>query len=99
MRIISRKALREFWERHPDSEAPLRAWYSVTRRALWKNLADTRKDFPHADPVGECTVFNIKGNDYRLITVIRYKKQRVYIIHVLTHTEYDKERWKSDCGC
>jgi HigB_toxin, RelE-like toxic component of a toxin-antitoxin system len=60
---------------------------------------ETRLDFPHADPVGECTVFNIEGNKYRLITKIRYNKQRVYIIHVLTHKEYDREKWKDDCNC
>ena len=97
MRIISRKALREFWEVYPDAEQPLEDWYRITKHAAWSNLAQTRSDFPHADPVGDCTVFNIGGNKYRLITNIRYNKQRVYIIHVLTHKDYDKEKWKDDC--
>ena len=97
MRIISRKALREFWEIYPDSEQPLEDWYRITRHAFWLNLAQTRGDFPHADSVGDCTVFNIGGNKYRLIAKIRYNKQRVYITHVLTHKEYDKEKWKDDC--
>lgn len=97
MRIISRKALREFWEVHSDAEQPLEDWYRITRHAFWLNLAQTRHDFPHADPVGDCTVFNIGGNKYRLIAKIRYNKQRVYIINVLTHKEYDKEKWKDDC--
>jgi mRNA interferase HigB len=99
MRIISRKALRQFWEVHPDAEQPLEDWYRISKHAEWSNLVETRLDFPHADPVGECTVFNIGGNKYRLITKIRYNKQRVYIIHVLTHKEYDREKWKDDCNC
>ena len=97
MRIISRKALRRFWASHPDSKGPLNAWYKLTRRAEWDSLADARKDFPHADLVGICTVFNVKGNDYRLITKIYYKHRKVYIRRVLTHAEYDKGDWKNDC--
>lgn len=99
MRIISKRKLREFWEVHPDAKDPLLDWYNITRKATWRNLADVRASFRHADPVGDCTVFNIKGNDYRLITVIRYKSQRVYTLYVLTHKEYDKEKWKDDCYC
>lgn len=99
MRIISKKRLREFWEKYPDAKEPLLAWYRITEKARWQNLADTRKDFPHADPVGVCTVFNIKGNHYRLITAIRYLTQTVYTLHVLTHAEYDKGKWKNDCAC
>jgi antitoxin component HigA of HigAB toxin-antitoxin module len=56
MRIISRKALREFWEIHPAAEQPLEDWYRITKHAEWSNLVETRLDFLHADPVGECTV-------------------------------------------
>jgi mRNA interferase HigB len=99
VRIISKRKLREFWEKHPDAKEPLLDWYNVTRKATWQNLAEVRESFRHADPVGDCTVFNIKGNDYRLITAIRYKGQRVYTLHVLTHGEYNKEKWKDDCYC
>jgi len=99
LRIISKRKLREFWEEHTDAEDPLLDWYNVTRKSSWQNLAGVRRSFRRADPVGDCTVFNIKGNDYRLITVIRYKVQRVYTLHVLTHKEYDKEKWKDDCSC
>ncbi|HEX5084024.1 MAG TPA: type II toxin-antitoxin system HigB family toxin [Blastocatellia bacterium] len=99
MRIISKRKLREFWEKHPGAKDPLLDWYNVTRRASWQNLADTRESFRHADPVGDCTVFNIKGNDYRLITMVKYQAQKVYTLHVLTHKEYDKGRWKDDCNC
>src|SRR5437870_3962443 len=99
LHIITRKRLKEFWEKHQDAEAPLRAWYKVASRATWQNLAETRQDFPHADPVGACTIFNIGGNKYRLIAVIRYQAQRVYIIRMLTHKEYNTEKWKHDCYC
>jgi mRNA interferase HigB len=78
---------------------PLRVWLKITKRAKWQSLADTRKDFPHADLVGVCTVFNIKGNDYRLITKIYYENQKVLVRFVLTHSEYDKGKWKNDCNC
>ena len=98
LRVISRRRLREFWERHKDAETSLRAWYAVTRRATWRSIVETKEVFPHADAVGDCTVFNIKGNDYRLITKIHYRGQRVFIRYVLTHAEYDRDEWKKDCG-
>jgi mRNA-degrading endonuclease HigB of HigAB toxin-antitoxin module/antitoxin component HigA of HigAB toxin-antitoxin module len=96
LRVISKRKLREFWEKHPDSKEPLLDWYNVTRKASWRNLADVRESFRHADTVGDCTVFNIKGNNYRLVTAIRYNVQRIYTLHVLTHKEYDKEKWKKE---
>ncbi|MGH9898314.1 MAG: type II toxin-antitoxin system HigB family toxin [Pyrinomonadaceae bacterium] len=99
MHIISKKALIEFWQKRSEAKEPLLAWYKITKGSSWKSLAEVKKSFPHADLVGECTVFNIKGNDYRLISVIKYRTQRVYILHVLTHAAYDKEKWKDDCNC
>ena len=98
MRVISKKRLREFWETHPDSKASLEEWYKLTQKADWGNLAETRATFRHADPVGTCTIFNIKGNDYRLITKIDYGYQKVFIKYVLKHSEYDKGKWKGVCG-
>jgi len=98
LRVISKRRLREFWQRNPDAETPLRVWYSVSRRVIWRNPAEMKRDFPSADLVGKCTVFNIKGNDYRLIVKIEYAKQTIYIKHVLSHKEYDKEKWKDGCG-
>lgn len=99
MRIISKRRLREFWEKHPEAEGPLLHWYRVTKKADWKNLPDVRADFRHADPVGTCTVFNIKGNDYRLIAGVRYEMQRVFVLKVMTHKQYDAEDWKNECHC
>ena len=70
-------------------------WYHVTKRAQWRNLAGVREDFRHADIVDGYTVFNIAGNKYRLIAAIKYPWQVVYIRQILTHGDYNKEKWKS----
>lgn len=91
MRIISITKLRDFWERHPDAEQPLKEWYVKTERASWKNLNDMRNDFNSVDYVGnQHYVFNIKGNNYRLIVAIKFTPALVYIRFVGTHEEYDK---------
>jgi len=99
VRIISKKALREFWVKHPDAEKPLRYWYSVTDKANWDNFSDVRNDFRTADVVGICVVFDIGGNKYRLITKIDYRFKKVYVRFVLAHKDYDKGGWKNDCNC
>ena len=95
MHVISRKKLKEAIARHSDLEAPLDAWFRIAKRAVWQTLTDVRRTFSSADSVERFTVFNIKGNKYRLITEINYRGQRIYIRHVLTHAEYDQEKWKS----
>ena len=96
MRVISRKLLRKFWEKHPNAESSLLLWYKRTSDAQWQNFVDVRQVFPSADIVGNFIVFNIGGNNYRLITFIDYEYQIVFVRHVLTHAEYDKENWKND---
>jgi mRNA interferase HigB len=95
--VITLKRIREFWQQHPDAEEPLRRWYRIATRAQWQNLADTRRDFPHADLAGICTIFNIKGNAYRLISKIYYPNQVLLIRSVLSQADYDKGNWKHDC--
>ena len=97
MNVISRKKLEKFWQEHPDSEKPLKSWFTTCRKARWKSLDDVQEVYTHADSVGDCTVFNIGGNKYRLIAKLRYQYQRIYVIHVLTHKDYDKGKWKDDC--
>ncbi len=94
MHVISRKKLKEAALRHPELESALDAWFRIAKRALWKSLADVRRTFATADAVEKWTVFNIKGNKYRLIAEINYRFRRVYVRHVLTHAEYDQEKWK-----
>jgi mRNA interferase HigB len=94
LHIISRKRLQEAAARHRDIEAPLDVWFRVAKKASWQSLTDVHKTFASADVVNRWTVFNIKGNRYRLIVEINYRFQRVSIRHVLTHAEYDREEWK-----
>lgn len=93
MRVISRRPILEFSRKHADAYVPLMNWYRITKRAEWKNLADVRRDFSHADVVGRRTVFNIKGNQYRLIARVNYRTRRVFILYILTHEEYARGAW------
>ena len=92
--MISKPAILKFSARHGDALVPLMNWYRITKRADWASLAEVRRDFAHADLVGRRTVFNIHGNDYRLIARVNYKTKRVFILHILTHVEYSKGDWK-----
>ena len=96
MRIISKKKLREFWEQHLKAQSPLEAWYQVARNAEWDSFADVRETFNTVDQVGKFTVFNTGGNKFRLIAVIHFNRGILYVRHVLTHAEYDEEKWKSE---
>jgi mRNA interferase HigB len=99
VRIISKKKLRDFWQRYPDARKPLQEWYDLTAQANWRTFAQIRNTFRHADAYCDCVIFNVKGNDYRLIAIVLYQVQRVYVRQVLTHKEYDKGAWKDDCSC
>ncbi|MCC6972496.1 MAG: type II toxin-antitoxin system HigB family toxin [Anaerolineae bacterium] len=94
MHIITRKRLNTFAAAHPDSGSGLQHWYKIMKAGAFSNFAELRGVFPSADQVGKLTVFNISGNKVRLITAIHYNRQRVYIRAVLTHSEYDEEKWK-----
>jgi mRNA interferase HigB len=94
MRVIGRKVLEDFSKKHPQAKKNLDAWYTVTKDATWASLVEVRRVYPSADFVSGLTVFNISGNNYRLIVRIHYKAQIVYLDRVLTHAEYTKGRWK-----
>jgi mRNA interferase HigB len=96
MHVISRKILREFCDLHADACEALYDWYRVADKANWQNLLEVQQIYPQAEAVGNFTVFNIKGNRYRLIVDLIYTSQRIYIKYVLTHAEYDKDDWKND---
>ena len=96
MHVISYRKLREYGEKHADCRDALDNWYKVASKQIWGNLVEIQGVFPKAEAVGNFTVFNIKGNNYRLIVSIDYDKQLIYIKYVLTHAEYDKEQWKND---
>jgi mRNA interferase HigB len=94
MHIISRKALRDFWERRPESQGPLTRWYTIVKTTDFKDFQELRTTFPNADWVDGLIVFNIGGNKYRLIAAIHFNRSRVYIRQVLTHEDYDQGAWK-----
>ncbi|MEQ1606946.1 MAG: type II toxin-antitoxin system HigB family toxin [Pyrinomonadaceae bacterium] len=97
MHIISKRPLREFWENEPQSENSLNEWHKRLSKLEAANIAQLRQTFPEADLVGDCIVFNVGGNKYRVITKVDFRRQNVYVRFVLTHREYDKNKWKSDC--
>ena len=94
MHVISRKRLLEAALQYGDLNAPLDVWYRIAKKAEWRSLEDVRTVLPSADGVGKYTVFNIKGNAFRLIVEINYRTGRLYIRHVLTHAAYDRGGWK-----
>jgi len=103
MRVISKARIRQFWGTpgHDDSEGPLRAWYThVSNRSVaWQSWGDVKAEFGTASLAGNCVVFNIGGNKYRLVTRILYSSQKIFILTVMTHEEYDQDTWKEDYGC
>lgn len=91
MRIIALGTLRDFWKRHPDAEVPLRAWYAAGSRAQWNRPADIKDAYRSASFLANNrVVFNLKGNDYRLVTAVHYNRGMLYIRFVGTHGEYDR---------
>lgn len=103
MRVISKARLGRFWGQpgHEDAQGPLRAWYTHvnSKTVSWRSWADVKADFASASSVGNCAVFNIGGNKYRLVTRILYPSQKVFVLKAMTHEEYDKDKWKEECGC
>jgi mRNA interferase HigB len=90
MRVIAVSTLRAFWERFPDAEQPLKAWHEEAVKAAWAQPADIKAQYRSASVLkNRRVVFNIKGNDYRLIAAIAYRLQVVYVKFVGTHKEYD----------
>lgn len=96
MHVITKSRLVEFWKKHPASQPSLRTWNKRVKLARWRNFNDLRTQFPIANNVQNLVVFNIGGNKYRLIALVDYKYQKVFIRAVLTHSDYDKENWKND---
>ncbi len=94
MHIITRKRLNTFADKHPGAKNSLNRWYKRIKKTDFVSFTELRKIFPNADQVGKLTVFNIGGNKARLIAAIHYNRCKVYIRAVLTHTEYDKNKWK-----
>lgn len=90
MRVIARSRIIAYYQDHPETQTALEDWFTKTRKAEWKCFADVRKTFRSADSIGnQHYVFNIKGNNFRLISVIKFNIQTVYIRFIGNHAEYD----------
>jgi len=91
MRIISRKTLRDFWEKQPDARQALQSWYADVEQVRWQGPADIKKTYASVSFLSNNRlVFNIKGNQYRIVIVVQYRYGFVYIRFVGTHAEYDR---------
>lgn len=97
MHMISRKAFRAFSLKHPESGQALDDFFGKIKRCSPGNMAELRQIFPTADSVGDCVVFNVGGNKYRVIVHLDFEVQTMWIRYVVTHAEYDRGRWKDDC--
>jgi mRNA interferase HigB len=91
MHVTAKPALVKFWTKHPDAEGPLRTWFRSMKKGAFADFTSLRARFASADYVDDLIVFNIGGNKYRLIADIRYDRQKVYILHILTHAEYSRD--------
>jgi len=92
MRIIAKKTLRAFWELHPEAEQPLLAWFREVEKEDWDTPAKIKAQYGTASILGDRrVVFNIKGNDFRLVVKINYPHRVVYVRFVGTHAEYDDD--------
>ena len=91
MRVISVKTLKLFWEQHADAESALRAWYTEAKKAGWKGPWDIKTEYRTASILrNNRVVFNVKGNDYRLVAAVHYNRGMMYIRFIGTHREYDR---------
>jgi mRNA interferase HigB len=89
MHIISLKMLREFWREHPEAEQVLRNWHTAAEHSRFVDFADLRRCFGSADYVTPYTVFDVGGNNYRVIAVVRYRDGKIFIRWVMTDRQYD----------
>jgi len=96
MHIVSHKKIADCYSLHPDAEVALQQWYQTAKAAKWKCFADIKEDYNSADSIGnQRYIFNIKGNNYRLVVVIQFVHQYIFIRFVGTHAQYDKINCKT----
>ena len=102
MRIIKKTRLKDYWTAYPKAKSPLEHWHDVTAKAIWKKFDDVKRTFSSTDCVQvksgrKVVVFNIGGNNYRLISAIHYRYTKiVYVLRFMTHKEYDSNKWKEE---
>jgi mRNA interferase HigB len=90
MHIISIKMLREFWQKHPAAEPVLRQWHSIVEQTDFRDFGHIREFFNSADYVPPYVVFDVAGNNYRVVVVVQYRARRIYVREVMMHREYDE---------
>jgi mRNA interferase HigB len=101
MRVIKVSRVKAFWIRHPKARSPLEQWLTLIRHAEWKNVHELKRVYRNADTVQVSSgrtvvVFDIGGNNYRLICALHYNRQKIFVLRFLTHAEYSKDIWKSE---
>jgi len=99
MWVVTKRRLQQYWIRHPDARSWLENWYKLVSAARWRSLDEVRRVFPHADLVRmgsgkSATVFNVCGNKHRMATAIHYNTGKIFVLALMTHAEYDKDKWK-----
>jgi mRNA interferase HigB len=94
MHVISIKPLRDFWANHQEARTVLTDWFRLIESQEFANFTAVKRTFNTVDYVAPFTVFDVGGNKYRVITDIHYNRKKVYIRYVLTHAEYDRNKWK-----
>jgi mRNA interferase HigB len=101
MHVIARKAIVNAIKRHPDAANWLNRWWQNANRARWGSLNNVRVDYPSVDQEGNCLIFDVRGNRYRLICRVSFANEwqrgTLLVKHFLTHAEYDGDFWKKDC--
>jgi mRNA interferase HigB len=95
MQVVHWGRARKFFQKNKQAEVPLKEWRAAVQTLEWKHFADVKNTYGDADLVDGLLVFNIKGNDYRLIAIAQYQNSKLYIRQVLTHAEYDLDKWKA----
>ena len=91
MHIIAKKILEKFWLKHPGARAPLESWYKLVSKSDFNSFLELRESFNTADYVAPFVVFDIAGNNFRIIAAVHFNRNKLYIREVMTHSEYD--RW------
>lgn len=94
MHIITQARIWEAKKKYPESENALDGWYRIIKKNRFNHFSDLKKSFNSVDKVGDVCVFDIGGNKLRLIAIIHFQRQKLYIRHILTHYEYSKGKWK-----
>jgi mRNA interferase HigB len=91
--VISKAGLLKLTKKHPEAIPMLFLWYKVAKKANWRGLHEVRRDYPSADQVGDVLIFDILGNNFRLMTRVNYTVQRIYVKALMNHREYDRKEW------